>query len=89
MLSLLSYVRQRAGSGDVIGNCVIAPNDLNGYSLLREAIKDLSYDPFLIAHAVCPLGDLYVLADRTPRNETATRAPTLAPAVAPGVHLFH
>lgn len=89
MTMILTRVQAKTGSGGVVGNCIIAPNDMVGYGRILQGIYELYLLPFFIEHAVCPLGHVYVMTCR--RNEAiATRAPTMPPFEnSGGVHLFH
>jgi hypothetical protein len=63
---ILTHIKQKAGhgTGDVIGNALIAPNDLHGWGALLQELYGVGTEPFFMAHAVCPIGRIYCLADK-------------------------
>jgi hypothetical protein len=81
---ILSRVQEAAVAGKIVGNCLIAPNDFQQYVDVVMNLKDVGYNPFFIAHAVCPIGRNFVLADRR-HHTTAVAAPIIPPAPDVGV----
>jgi hypothetical protein len=84
---ILAYVQLRAASGGVVGKCMIAPNSVSQYCRVCSAFCGVGMEPFFIAHAVCPIGRNYILADYRKRT-TAEADPILAPPAHIGVAVF-
>jgi hypothetical protein len=83
----LAHVQAHAGGGGVVGNALIAPNTLIQYADCVAWFGYTGHEPFFMAHAVCPIGRHYVLADRR-ANTTAVAAPIPAPLAGLGVPVF-
>jgi hypothetical protein len=81
-LALLHHMHTAGRGGGVVGNCVIAPNDLDQYCNVRSIAFNLGSNPFLVANAVCPIGHFYVLANRKNPN---TATPSMVPIPPPGM----
>ena len=76
-MALLSHIHTTAGGGGVVvGDCLIAPNDLVQFLNVAMAIASLGWDSFVVRHAVCPIGRLYVMEDQM-APAIATRARTV------------
>jgi hypothetical protein len=82
--AVLAHVQVAAGGGGVVGNALIAPNTMEEYCRVRECFLNIGYDPFFKAHAVCPIGRNYVLADCT-KKTTAVASPIVPPSAGLGV----
>lgn len=85
--SILTRVQTSAGGGGVVGNALIAPNDYMQYGRVVTQFNNIGVDPFFIAHAVCPIGRHYSLADKKAPT-TAVADPISAPVPAQGVPVF-
>jgi hypothetical protein len=83
---ILTHIKQKAGpgAGDVIGNAVIAPNDFHGYVAMIQELYGVGTEPFFMAHAVCPIGRIYCLADKKHKT-TAVHDPVHIPPYGVGV----
>lgn len=85
--SILAHVQTRGGGGRVIGNALIAPNDITQFSNVKTVFSHIGFDAFFRAHAVCPIGYHYVLADRRV-NTTAVADAVVTPPVGYGSPVF-
>ncbi len=75
--AILAHVQVAGGGGGIVGNAVIAPNTFAQYCRIFVQFHDLGRDAFFVAHAVCPIGRNYKLADR--RNNTTAVADPIPP----------
>jgi hypothetical protein len=88
--AILTHVQTTGGGGGVVGNALIAPNNLNQYGQLTTAFSFIGFEPFFIAHTTCPIGRHYVLAEsRASARNTAVADSILAPPVGLGVAVFN
>ena len=83
-LAILNHVQLSAGGGGVVGNCLIAPNTVTQYGNVLVYFHSIGNEPFFMQHAVCPIGNHFVLMD--PRNATGVADPVPAPPH--GVQVF-
>ncbi len=77
--AIFMLVQVAAGGGGVVGNCMITPNNIPQYKNVCSLFSCLGFDPFCIAHVVCPIGRIYILADCR-HHTTAVADPILPPA---------
>jgi hypothetical protein len=82
--AILTLVQGVAGGGGVVGNCMIAPNTIPQYTNVCMHFQNVGFNPFFIAHAVCPIGRNYILADRS-QHTTAVADPILPVAAQHGI----
>jgi hypothetical protein len=77
---ILTHMKKNVGNGGgrVIGNALIAPNDLHGWTGLIQELCIIGIDPFFIAHVVCSIGQVYCLADKKQKT-TAVVSPVHVP----------
>ena len=78
--AILTRLQRVGRGGGVVGNLMIAPNDLDQFQRIVAVTTQLGFDPFVVANAVCPVGNWYVLADR--QAKTTARKSAMPP---PGV----
>jgi hypothetical protein len=86
-MALLTHIQTTGGGGGVVGNALIAPNNITQYRNVCTAARDVGFEPFVRANAVPPIGRFYLLADRKV-PATATRDGMIPPPAALGVPLF-
>jgi hypothetical protein len=80
--NLMSHVHGNVAGGSVgelHDNAIIAPNDFVGYSNLTILMYSIGSDPSFNAHAVCPVGRVYAIADGKQKSR-AVRSPIPVPA---------
>lgn len=78
-MDIINRMQNQTQAGPVVGNCLIAPNNLEQYGQLRDFAGHMCSDAFFSYHVGQPLGGLYYLADNKRRN-TAERGAAYVPA---------